>query len=153
VSTPRFVIGSFDDLEDAIRAVEDLRRHNLPREAINVLGAERTLVECTRLSALAGEPRALFDLKPPEGRIVCLGQGLGDALRAQINESPTNLEQAFGRWLLPGHARALGAVIARDGLLAWIEVRTAEEERAASLSLLSSSRGTVEVHDLVAVPA
>ena len=41
----------------------------------------------------------------------------------------------------------------RDGLLAWIEVRTAEEERAASLSLLSSSRGTVEVHDLVAVPA
>src|SRR5262245_10449624 len=105
MSTPRFVIGSFDDLEDAVRAVEDLRRRDLPREAINVIGSERALVKSTSLSALAGEPRVVFDLKVPVGRIACLGQGLGDALRARMNEGSTSLEQAFGRWLLPRHAR------------------------------------------------
>jgi hypothetical protein len=53
---------------------------------------------------------------------------------------------------MPRHAKALSDIVEDDGILVWAEVHTPEEERTATLSLLRSSRGTVEVHDFVIEP-
>jgi hypothetical protein len=46
----------------------------------------------------------------------------------------------------------LSETVEKGGILIWTEVHDAEEERAASLSLLHNSRGTVETHDFASEP-
>jgi hypothetical protein len=154
MSPLRFVVGSLGNCERAVSAVEDLRARNLPCDSIGIVARRRVLDNAARLAALAGDASAVLDPSgAPAERIVCFGRRLDDMLGAHTGQDCRTLKEALERWLLPRHAEALSAIVERDGILVWAEVRTAEEERAASLSLLRNSSGTVAVHDLAPEPA
>jgi hypothetical protein len=148
----RFVVGSLTSIEQAVKAIADLKAHHLAADAIAILAKEDLLArDPQEMVALDGSHVAFDLLKSHSGRILCFGQSLGALLRSRVNAGSKNLKEALQRWLLPRHAGGLSEIVEKNGILIWVEIKSPEEEHAASLSLLRTSRGTVEVHDFVMI--
>jgi hypothetical protein len=152
-STLRFVIGSSGSYEQAVSAVQDLVQNRLPADSISILAKQKLLPRgAQRPAAVDGDAgsHTEFDLLAShDSKIACFGHTLGSLLHNHVNEGSKTLKEALQRWLLPRHAGSLSDIIENDGTLIWVEIHCPEEERAASLSLLRNSRGTVEAHDFV----
>src|SRR5262245_30289923 len=107
----RFVVGSLATMEQAVSAVNDLRGHDSPADAIAVLAKEELLSrESEKIAALDGDDRsqAEFDLlESHKGMVQCYGETLGDLLQSRVSRGSKTLKDALQHWLLPRHARSL----------------------------------------------
>lgn len=148
LSIKRFVVGSLDSIEHADDVVQDLLRHDLPMASISILAKQPLMAPSALIGALPTTDVAETDrLASQRSKIVCLGQGLGDILRTRTGQDRITLKEILQRCLLPRHARNLSEIVEGGGILVWVEVLCPEDEKAASLSLLRNSTGTVQVHD------
>lgn len=146
----RFVVGSLASPEQAVGVVDDLVKQDLPRSAIGMLVRQDALPrDAPAFASLDGNAaQENFDLLTSRGeKILCFGQGLSRLLTEGVTGGSNRLNDALQHWLLPRHARSLAEIVERGWILIWAKVRTPEEERTANLSLLRSTRGTVQAHD------
>jgi len=148
LSTKRFVVGSLDNPEHAGDVVQDLLRHDLPLASISILAKWPLMAASASVGALPVTEIAKTNfLASNRSRIVCLGNGLGDILRMRTGHDRITLKEILQRCLLPRHPRNLSEIVEEGGVLIWVEALSPEDEKTASLSLLRSSTGTVQVHD------
>jgi hypothetical protein len=149
----RFVIGSLRTSEQVAAAVTDLRAHHFPIESIGVLGRKELLHAHPSSSDLCSMRETAvreFELrKAADGniRVICSATTLGNLLWLEVERGSNILKNMLQQWMLPRHAQTFGDVVEGDGFLIWAEIHDPEQERVASLSLLRTSQGPVQVQD------
>lgn len=169
----REVVAVFDEaqaLEDAVFALET---HGFDRAAFSLLASEQAVERqlgkrYRRIEEMEDEPKAPrqsffstisqleveFGLAPALAFLAAVAVGLGSApvtLPILVAAgSGAAIGAVLGRVIHVHHAERLKEQLERGGLLLWVNVRNAEEERKAVTVLEAHHARDVHPHDLAA---
>ena len=167
----REVVGVFDDPEALEAAVFALETHGFDRAAFSLLADEATVERelghrYRRVAEMEDEPaaprgtfftrvsRAEAEYGLPVG-LASIGAlvlaGVGGLLPVLVAAGGgAALGAVLGRMMHSHHARRVQEQLARGGLLLWVNVRDAAQEKAAVETLSAHSAHDVHVHEVAA---
>jgi hypothetical protein len=167
----REVVGVFDDPEALDGAVFALETHGFDRAAFSLLADEATVERelghrYRRVAEMEDEPaapretffsrvsRAEAEYGLPVG-LASIGAltlaGVGGLLPALVAAGGgAALGAVLGRLIHRHHARRVQEQLARGGLLLWVNVRDAAQEKAALETLAAHSAHDVHAHEIPA---
>jgi hypothetical protein len=169
----REVVAVFDDAETLERAVYDLETHGFDRAAFSVLASEHAVERklgqrYRRIEEMEDNPKAPretffsrvsqleaeYGLAPALALIAAAGAGLGTTAAALpilvAAGGGAAVGAVLGRLIHRHHAGRLQEQLERGGLLLWVNVRGAEEERKAVAALTALGAGHIHAHDVAA---
>jgi hypothetical protein len=146
----RFAVGTFDTWSQVREALRDLRARGLVLDSFNCLALMR-LFSGKTIMAPNQEPVPVQPLSFPGNSelIACTSGPLANCLMERLASGARSLKHALGLWLIPRHAAHFQDAIQAGGILLWVRVTDADDERLAYQSLLVHSSNSVGVHDLV----
>lgn len=165
----REAVGVFDDQGSLDDAVYALQTRGFDRAAFSVLASERAVAQKLghRYQAVreveddAGVPRETFFSRIsrfeaevlPTPLLASIGvlalAGVGSVLTVVVAAGAgAALGAALGRLIHEHHAARVQEQLARGGLVLWVNLRNAEEERTALEVLRARSAHDVHVHEL-----
>jgi hypothetical protein len=165
----REVVGVFDDPEALEQAVFALETHGIDRAAFSLLADEATVERelghrYQRVAEMEDEPaapretffsrvsRAEAEYGLPVG-LASVGAlalvGVGGLLPVLVAAGGgAALGAGLGRMMHRRHARRVEEQLARGGLLLWVNVRDAAQEKTAVETLTAHSAHDVHVHEI-----
>ncbi len=141
----RFAVAVVGGLDDALHAIRQLRRNDIPPRLISIIGEEKRF---DRDRDISDEPDKQQSFKIQSGSNAIMTLAYGSDFPKAISHNIEAFEGLLARWLIPAHARRLAQAVAAGELLLLVELASMEEERVVTRTLLRSCRGSVEVHDL-----
>ena len=146
----RFAVGTFDTWSQVREALRDLRARGFVLDSFNCIALKR-LFSGKIIMAPDHESVAVQALPFPSSSelIACTSGPLANCLMERLASGAPSLKHALGLWLIPRHAAHFQAAVQAGGILLWIRVADADDERRAYQSLLAHSSNSVGVHDLV----
>ncbi|MFZ5677550.1 MAG: hypothetical protein ACOZAM_31705 [Pseudomonadota bacterium] len=139
----RFAVAVVGGVDDALHAIQQLRRNGIPPRLTSIIGEETSF---KRGREISDDSDKLLELQCGSNAIVALAYG--SDLPKAISRNIAAFEGLLARWLIPAHARRLTQAVAAGELLLLVELASMEDERVATRTLLRSCRGSVQVHDL-----
>jgi hypothetical protein len=145
----RFAVGAFESLEDLDRALQELQLGGMASSSVSCLALERVLA--AKVTAGRSDIRQLAFPKQNEP-LACTAGPLADCLAERLRLGAISLKDALGRWLIPRHAAHLQGAVESGGVLLWVRLADANEERRAYQCLLAHSSNSVGVHDFSVGP-
>lgn len=169
----REVVAVFDDAEALEDAVVELETHGFDRAAFSLLASEHAVESklgrrYQRVEEVEDEPRAPretffsrvsrleaeYGLAPALGLVAAVAVGLGSTgitLPILIAAGGgAAIGAALGRVIHQHHAEVLQEQLERGGILLWVNVRNAAEERSATTVLEAHGARHVHAHDVAA---
>lgn len=167
----REVVAIFDDAETLENAVYDLETHGFDRAAFSVLASEDTVERklgkrYQRIEEMEDQPdapretffsrtsqlEAEYGLAPALGFIAAVAFGLGSAAvtipMLVATGSGLAVGAVLGRIIHQHHAERLQEQLERGGILLWVNIRNADEERKAMTVLETHGARELHAHDL-----
>jgi hypothetical protein len=148
--TLRFAVGTFDSWMQVREALWDARDRGLDFDSFNYLALERVFAGGT-IVALSQKLLVTEALPFPNDTepVACTSGPLADCLGERLRSGASSLKDAFGHWLIPGHAAHFARAVMASKIVLWIRITGADDEHRAYQNLLANSSNTVGVHDLI----